>query len=349
MIHDVATAYDIRWLVLERGDSSPVAGPIRMATVPPGSVRPSSSTTRVRTGPSRRRPRSRPRALSGLHDARRRPVWRPVTRREAALSALVIFAVALVVRVVFAAQIVFPKPEDTAYYVEVARNLVEGRGPRHRRDLELPDAAAALPPAGLRGLAAPADVARGDPDGHRRRDVRGRPGLRRSSSAPSCRSWPGGSPRTSPWNAGSRPDGRGRSRSAPASPDRGLPAARPALRPARLRRCRSRSLALTACLLMTRHRPRSARRTAGPTGASRPWASLIGLTALTRNEAIWLAPGLGDRRLAGRRPATGTGGASGSILVAGIGAFLVFAPWAIRDWLVFGSPLPGQAVANASR
>ena len=28
-------------------------------------------------------------------------------------------------------------------------------------------------------------------------------------------------------------------------------------------------------------------------------------------------------------------------------ALLVFLPWMIRDWLVFGSPLPGQAVANA--
>src|SRR5919109_4799861 len=51
-----------------------------------------------------------------------------MTRREMGLSALGIFAVALAVRVVFAAQIVFPKPEDTAYYVGVARNLLEGRG-----------------------------------------------------------------------------------------------------------------------------------------------------------------------------------------------------------------------------
>src|SRR5215203_7187439 len=48
---------------------------------------------------------------------------RPMTRREAWLT-----AIALVVRAIFAAQIVFPKPEDTAYYVGVARNLLEGRG-----------------------------------------------------------------------------------------------------------------------------------------------------------------------------------------------------------------------------
>ncbi len=51
-----------------------------------------------------------------------------MTRREAVLSALLVFVVALVVRAFFAAQIVFPKPEDTAYYVGVARNLLEGRG-----------------------------------------------------------------------------------------------------------------------------------------------------------------------------------------------------------------------------
>ena len=51
-----------------------------------------------------------------------------MTRREAWVSALVVFVVALVVRAIIAPQIVFPKPEDTAYYVGVARNMLEGRG-----------------------------------------------------------------------------------------------------------------------------------------------------------------------------------------------------------------------------
>src|SRR6187551_5736 len=51
-----------------------------------------------------------------------------MTRREAWLTALAIFGVALVARALVAGQIVFPKPEDTAYYVGVARNLLEGRG-----------------------------------------------------------------------------------------------------------------------------------------------------------------------------------------------------------------------------
>src|SRR6478609_9236989 len=53
---------------------------------------------------------------------------RLMTRREAMLTALGLFVVALVTRIVVASVIVFPKPEDTAYYVGVARNLVEGRG-----------------------------------------------------------------------------------------------------------------------------------------------------------------------------------------------------------------------------
>ena len=29
--------------------------------------------------------------------------------------------------------------------------------------------------------------------------------------------------------------------------------------------------------------------------------------------------------------------------VVAVVSLLVFAPWAIRDWVVFGNPLPGQA------
>ena len=51
-----------------------------------------------------------------------------VSRREAWLSAAAVFAVALVIRIVAAAMVRFPVPEDTAYYAGVARNLAEGRG-----------------------------------------------------------------------------------------------------------------------------------------------------------------------------------------------------------------------------
>ena len=51
-----------------------------------------------------------------------------MSRREAVLSAALVFVVALAVRAWAASQITFPRPEDVAYYVGVARNLVEGRG-----------------------------------------------------------------------------------------------------------------------------------------------------------------------------------------------------------------------------
>ena len=47
-----------------------------------------------------------------------------MSRREAVLSAAGAFLIALAIRAVVAAMIVFPTPEDTTYYVVVARNLV---------------------------------------------------------------------------------------------------------------------------------------------------------------------------------------------------------------------------------
>jgi hypothetical protein len=78
---------------------------------------------------------------------------------------------------------------------------------------------------------------------------------------------------------------------------------------------------------------------------------LLGLAALTRNEAIWLALAWA---LVAWRIARNTSPRSRrwrawlelvwpSAIVAGV----VFAPWAIRDWLAFGNPLPGQALTNA--
>ena len=51
-----------------------------------------------------------------------------MSRREAWLSAGVVFLVALAVRAWAAAQIPFPTPEDATYYWGVARNLVDGHG-----------------------------------------------------------------------------------------------------------------------------------------------------------------------------------------------------------------------------
>ena len=91
---------------------------------------------------------------------------------------------------------------------------------------------------------------------------------------------------------------------------------------------------------------------------------LLGLAALTRNEAIWLAltlaivawsngsTGRASRRT--RRPATPSRAPADRIrawvplvAVPAVVAILVFAPWAYRDWVAFGSPFPGQALTNA--
>jgi hypothetical protein len=72
---------------------------------------------------------------------------------------------------------------------------------------------------------------------------------------------------------------------------------------------------------------------------------LLGLGAMTRNETVWLAliwAALAwfavDRPAAQRLRLIG---------VVAVIAAVVFAPWAYRNLLVLGSPLPGQAVTNA--
>jgi hypothetical protein len=103
------------------------------------------------------------------------------------------------------------------------------------------------------------------------------------------------------------------------------------------------ALALAATLLMTRllRRPPS-----GSLVRDRRLLGLgvvLGLAALTRNEAALLAvtwAGLawwrGDR---GRR--------LGLVIVPAVVALVLFVPWAVRDWVEFGNPLPGQALTNA--
>jgi hypothetical protein len=265
-----------------------------------------------------------------------------VSRREAVLSALLVFAVALVVRIVFAAQIVFPKPEDTAYYVGVAQNLLEGRGlvsdalwsystpplvfPRPAFEVWMPLptwlAAAAMAAFGpsfgaaqvssvLVGAIVPvlgwrlaADVAAERGLGvERARTLAIGTGLTCAVYLPLVLH--------------------------SALPDSTMPFA---------------ALALVACLLMSRIRadPRGGRLTDPRVIAL---GVSLGLAALTRNEAAWLA--LVWIIVAWRIPATTAAERVRLIGLAGVVALVVFAPWAARNWAVFGSPLPGQAVTNA--
>ncbi len=274
-----------------------------------------------------------------------------MSRREAWLTAGGIFLVALIVRAVAAVPVEFPKPEDSAYYVGVARNLVEGRGlvsdalwsyatpplvfprPAFEVWLPLPSLLFALPLA-LVGGAAP------DPprDGHA-----GLPGRVRDAGRAAVR--PG-------LATGCRR--RGRAGAATGARARtlaigtGLTTA--VYLPLLLHSIQPDStilfgvLALSAALLMTRvlRDPRGARLLDPRLVAI---GLLLGLAAITRNEAAWLA--LAWAWLAIRRRGLPLPERLRMIGIAAAGALVVFAPWALRDWLVFGSPLPGQTVSNA--
>jgi hypothetical protein len=273
-----------------------------------------------------------------------------VNRREAWLTALGIFAAAVLVRALAAAVTVFPRPEDSAYYVGVARNLAEGRGlisdalwsygtpplvfprPAFEVWLPLPSLLAAVPTA-LFGGAAPVPL------------------LDALRSAQLVTGLLGAVLAVLAWRLAADvaqerrlPTGRARVLAI------GVGLTTAAYLPLILHSVQPDStipfgvLALGTCLLATRvlRDPRGARpadlRLLGI-------GALLGLAALTRNEAVWLA--LAWAWLAWR--ATGLARAERLRLVGIVAAVaaLVFAPWAVRDWLVFGSPLPGQAASNA--
>ncbi len=265
-----------------------------------------------------------------------------MSRREAAVTALLIFAVALVIRTVAAAQIVFPKPEDTAYYVGVAQNLLEGRGlfsdalwsygtppldfPRPAFEVWLPLptllAAGSMAVFGMTFVGAQVSSV-----------VIGAlvPVLAWRMAADVAEER-----RLSPNRGRSLALGTGLVSAVylplllhSALPDSTMPFA---------------ALSLGACLLMTR----VAR---DPKGAQFTDSRLIllgfviGLAALTRNEAAWLA--LIWVIVAWTVRGTTRGEGVRLIGIVGVVAVVVFAPWAYRNWQAFGSPLPGQAITNA--
>lgn len=264
-----------------------------------------------------------------------------MSRRELVVTALAIFAVGTFVRLWAASQIVFPLPEDTAYYTGVARNLLDGRGlvsdalwsyqtppltlPRPAFEVWLP-----LPTFLAAGWMAVGGVS--------------------FDSAQLPFAFLGGIACVLAWLIASDvaaelglPAGRSRVLAVGA----GLTCA--VYLPLVLHGSLPDStttftvLALGSCLLMARLlRHQQPPRATDPRLVS--LGVLIGLAALTRNEAVWLAATWVLLVLAarpGRRVATTLIGVAGAI------AFVVFLPWMVRDWVVFGSPLPGQAAANA--
>ena len=273
--------------------------------------------------------------------------WAP-SRREAWGTVAALFAFALLVRLAFARTVPFPTPEDTAYYVMVARNLVDGHGltsdalwsfqtpplsfprPAFEVWLPLPTLLIALPmlvfgtsfavaqlPALLVGALLPvlawrlgADVAAelGLPTGRARTLALG-VGLTAAVELPLVLF--------------------------SALPDSTSVFA---------------ALVLGACLLIPRllRDPRDAR-IADPRLLG--LGVLIGLAALARNEALWLALAWASLAWFTARDPAGVRLARAErlrlIVIPAVAALVVFGPWMVRDWLVFGNPLPGQAAANA--
>jgi len=268
-----------------------------------------------------------------------------VTRREAWLSVALVALVAIAVRVWAASLITYPRPEDTAYYVGVARNLVTGRGlvtdaiwsfgtppltfprPAFEVWLPLPTFLAALPMALLGTTFSAAQwssIATGA--------LVAVLAWRLGADVAAERSMSPGRARTLALGTGLTAGVFLPLVLHSVLPDSTMPFA---------------ALVLTVCLLAAR----IARDPRGARFADKRVLALgvvLGLAALTRNEAAWLALGwvLVSRGIA---QGTGAGSAGWLRLVAGaaVPALIVFAPWAVRDWAVFGSPLPGQALTNA--
>jgi hypothetical protein len=265
-----------------------------------------------------------------------------VTRREAVASASLVLLIAIAVRTWFAAQIVFPKPEDTAYYFGVARNLLEGRGlvsdalwsygtaplvfprPAFEVWMPLPSLLASVPMAILGRTFQAAQVSS---------VLIGAivPVLawRLAADVALERSLPVGRARTLALGVGLTSAVYLPLVLHSALPDSTMPFA---------------VFALSGCLLMARlaRDPRGARVTDPRLVAL---GALLGLAALTRNEAVWLA--VVWAIVAWMVPRTARIIRIRLIVVVGVIAFAVFLPWMVRDWAVFGSPLPGQAITNA--
>jgi hypothetical protein len=330
-----------------------------------------------------------------------------MSRREAWVSAAAVFAFALLVRAWVAANVTFPQPEDTAYYVDVARNLLAGHGltadaiwsygtppltfnpPRPAFEVWLPLATFldALPMAILGSTFAAAQVASllvGS--------LVAVLGWRLAADVAEELELP-------PARARSLAIGTGLAAGVylplalgSAQPDSTMPFAALVLAsvlvagrilraivvlpepevarrklPSPRQRRRGRQLAAATANLAAasasasvsaRHDRGGHHSRALPLHLDRAATRLLvglgvllGLTALTRNEALWLAivwavlawratspAGRWTRRLRAAAPLIG---------IPALVSIAIYLPWLVRDALVFGNPLPGQALSNA--
>lgn len=283
-----------------------------------------------------------------------------MSRREGLLSAGLVFLVAIAVRAWAATVITFPTPEDVAYYFGVARNLVEGRGltteaiwsfqtpplsfPRPAFEVwrPLPSLLSAIPMA-IFGTTFRAAQLSSIVVGSLVCVL----AWRLAADVAMERSLPRGRARTLALGTG-------------LTTAVYLPLVLSSVQPDST--ILFTAIALGACLIMSRLTRAGTDGTHGfgwqaVLRRSSPLLALgllIGLAALTRNEAIWLALtwALVAWRISARtreRPTTSArlGAWLRLIAVPAVISILVFAPWAFRDWLEFGSPFPGQAITNA--
>ncbi len=274
-----------------------------------------------------------------------------MSRREAWLSVGLIFVVALLVRTWAAAQMPFPTPEDATYYWGAARNLVAGHGltsdaiwsyvtparaagggwsigfprPAFEIWLPLPALLAAIPMA-LAGSTAygPAllvPVITGALVPVLAWRIAADVAEERQLSPDRARTLALGSGLVAAiWLPLVLPG---------ATLDSTSPFGVPAL---------------AACLLMVRLARRPPARLLD--GRVVALGVAIGIAYLSRNEAAWI--GLAWLVIAARAfRGAGTRAVIGPVVVAGLVALAVVSPWLVRSWLVFGSPLPGQAALNA--
>ncbi len=279
-----------------------------------------------------------------------------MTRREAWASAAAVFVVALLVRAWSAAQIPFPIPEDATYYWGVARNLVEGHG--LVSDAIWSYATPARDPmTGAFGLFFPRpafEIWLPLPT------LLGAVSMLLLGSTSYAATLPvpvlfGALIPVLAWRTG-----------ADLAAERGLPPERartlalgsglvsavalPLVLPSALldSTIPFGVATLAACLLGTRvlREPRGAR-VRDPRLLGLGLA--LGLGALARNEAIWVA--LAWAALAWRPapddPVKSRAVRARLVLIPALVAVAVIAPWLIRQAITFGSPLPGQAITNA--
>ena len=278
-----------------------------------------------------------------------------MSRREAGLTALGVFVVAVLVRAWASSLIVFPKPEDTAYYVGVARNLVEGRGlvsdalwsfqtepltiPRPAFEVWLPlPSLVAAPFIALFGGPAPIPLEAANRAAQIPSVVWGALvcvlAWRLAADVAAERRLPLGRARTLAVGTGLATAVYLPLVLHSALPDSTMPFA---------------VFALGACLLMPRvlREPRDARLT-----DPRLWAlgACLAFAALTRNEAVWLAlvwVGLVAWSAPRSLDPTTLLRKVRLVGVVGVVALALFAPWMVRNLDAFGSVLPSQTVANA--